>query len=961
MSSARLRAGPGLLLLLFVALPLLGLAVLIEHGRGRLDERARQDDFAALERRLDIWVSRTAWRAFMQERVPALAERCWQLGPESPAAQQLLADTARSWQCPLELAFFRDRKYVVGSPDRTHRDLLERVFTGVLLTGEAAVARQKELQGELWQVFGASCRLELLRKRRGLTGFILGSKPGAYYWDEWPDGRGVFVLVPLLPDLARRCAMVLGEPGADRLVGVTAAKSGYVLPPAGLSPADVARASALARAEGLNRVTCGDRHWVFCENQEDHVWCAVSPVLTGAHSHWPDVVVFLALLGTGLCLGLLVAEWAFAWRPIGVPNWVESLPLRLKLVAMFAMAAWVPLLAAITLGALTLLDRGELMAAAVGRAGLSRILGCENGFAARYARFFEVSQQLRQAQAVQNLDVPAIAGMVGQLVERNEIQRFEVRDHRGAVVWTTDDPTIHGTRYATNLFSKNAMARHAGARLQRPAGQVSPEEVIAEPLFTSDDVGMATLIRYPGRSWKMTMADHPALYYWDVYPELATGAVFIGTIHQVDMMLPVYLTTVLQRPVPPGAPRLTAFQFGSECTSGRLVSDPQAGDDAVALLAAAVRSHETRRVVRRELHLRDGDCFVTMRPDNIYGDFVLIDLVNVGDALAQLGRFRLLLVAWSLLALAAAGFGAWRLSSLFLVPVRDLAEGVAGIRRRDESWRIPVRRPDEFGALASAFNRVLADLKELQYGRIVQESLLPHNVLPPAGYELLISRRSATDLAGDYHDVVPLADGRVVAMLGDVTGHGISAALAMAMARATVAYQRRAGWEFPGPVLDRLNALFHRELRPQGKYMTFGCLVLSPDRHHVLYENAGGPYPLAFAAATGTVVEWKVPSAPLGMGKRRRSGRAEATLAPGDAVLLYTDGFSECPNPAGDGFGYGRLLREFGELMRTGCDAAACLARLNGSLDDWRAGRPLDDDVTLVVLRRLSGSDSNTM
>jgi phosphoserine phosphatase RsbU/P len=286
-------------------------------------------------------------------------------------------------------------------------------------------------------------------------------------------------------------------------------------------------------------------------------------------------------------------------------------------------------------------------------------------------------------------------------------------------------------------------------------------------------------------------------------------------------------------------------------------------------------------------------------------------------------------------------------------PLTGLGEGISAIRRRDSLFRIPVTRPDELGTLAGAFNRILGEMKELQYGRIVQESLLPGNPPIPPGYEVEQFRRTANDLAGDYHDILRLDDGRWAFFLGDVTGHGISAALAMAMAKATVDYQGLAGEAFPTRVMDQLNSLFYRELKPRQKFMTLGCLLLNPATHEVTFQNAGHPYPMIFRTQTGTIEELPLPSLPLGARRARKDEILKTTLSPRDAILLYSDGFVECTNARGKMFGYPRFLNLFRDLLAQGFTGADLIAGLDRSLDEFRTPGAYPDDVTLLLIQRM--------
>ncbi|MBI3038331.1 SpoIIE family protein phosphatase [bacterium] len=304
------------------------------------------------------------------------------------------------------------------------------------------------------------------------------------------------------------------------------------------------------------------------------------------------------------------------------------------------------------------------------------------------------------------------------------------------------------------------------------------------------------------------------------------------------------------------------------------------------------------------------------------------------------------------IALLVALLASRMLTRLFLSPIGDLTSGISAIQNRDYAYRIPVRRTDEFGIVVVAFNKFLGDLKEMQYGRIVQESLLPSGFGAPPGYEIECVRFPATDLAGDYHDIFSFPDGRWMFILGDVTGHGISAALAMAMAKATIEYQRVSQWTYPSQVIENLNLLFFKELKPRNKYMTFQCLVLDTKSHQLTYDNAGHGFPLYYQKDKKTVTEIEMPSFPLGMRKKRNPSTITVTMNPGDAVLLFTDGYTECADVNNEPFGLEKLIELFQQFMRQGLSIRETAKELMRLLDEFRTPGAYPDDVTLVFLQR---------
>jgi hypothetical protein len=236
---------------------------------------------------------------------------------------------------------------------------------------------------------------------------------------------------------------------------------------------------------------------------------------------------------------------------------------------------------------------------------------------------------------------------------------------------------------------------------------------------------------------------------------------------------------------------------------------------------------------------------------------------------------------------------------------------------------------------------------ELEVARELQVELLPHDVPPIPGYDFAHSYRTANEVGGDYYDLTPLPDGRVALLVGDASGHGMAAGLVMAIANATL---KTALDLDPSP--ERVIALLNRSLCRTGTKRTFMSVfyaLLDPLTGRMEYVCAGHPFPV-LRRADGTLEELGCGCLPLGMREPLDLHRQEVMLAPGDLVLLYTDGLAEALDGQGrEAFGYPRIAALAGD----GGSPRTVHDRILGAFDRHVAGEPLKDDVTLLVAARL--------
>ncbi|MBF0500678.1 MAG: HAMP domain-containing protein, partial [Candidatus Riflebacteria bacterium] len=124
------------------------------------------------------------------------------------------------------------------------------------------------------------------------------------------------------------------------------------------------------------------------------------------------------------------------------------------------------------------------------------------------------------------------------------------------------------------------------------------------------------------------------------------------------------------------------------------------------------------------------------------------------------------------------------LARTFLEPISKLQHGVEALSERRFAERLPEGDQGEFGDLIRAFNEMMEGFSDLEVARIVQENLFPRIPPSPGSWRIDGVSMSATELGGDYFDYLAIGERRAAIIVGDVSGHGVSAALVMAMAKA---------------------------------------------------------------------------------------------------------------------------------------------------------------------------------
>lgn len=236
---------------------------------------------------------------------------------------------------------------------------------------------------------------------------------------------------------------------------------------------------------------------------------------------------------------------------------------------------------------------------------------------------------------------------------------------------------------------------------------------------------------------------------------------------------------------------------------------------------------------------------------------------------------------------------------------------------------------------------------ELETARGIQSSILPD--LPPAvnGIELAHAYLPATEVGGDFYDVLALEDGRVAVAIGDVAGHGVSSGLVMSMAKSALSVQVSFDPEVAA-VFSTLNRMVYQSARRR-LLSTLCYALVDPRRKKIAFASAGHVFP--YRVSTGGKVEALESIAyPLGVRPSLAVQVKEHQAAPGDAFFLFSDGLVEASREGDEEpFGFERLEESL--ARNAGKPPAKLRDAVIAEVRAFTRYAPQTDDLTVLVLR----------
>jgi serine phosphatase RsbU (regulator of sigma subunit) len=233
---------------------------------------------------------------------------------------------------------------------------------------------------------------------------------------------------------------------------------------------------------------------------------------------------------------------------------------------------------------------------------------------------------------------------------------------------------------------------------------------------------------------------------------------------------------------------------------------------------------------------------------------------------------------------------------------------------------------------------------EIEIAREVQAGLFPQKMPPLRTLEYAGGCVQARVVGGDYYDFLDLGPGRVAIVLADIAGKGISGALLMANLQANLRSQYTLALEDVSRLLQSVNRLFC-ENTPEDRYATLFYADYADSGRRLRYVNCGHNPPLLLRAG-GALERLHATATILGMFADWQCTMGEATLQPGDTLVMYTDGITEAPSPAGEEFGERRLVETIREHSREA--ASDLLSRIHAAVQQFSSGAQADD-LTLVI------------
>jgi phosphoserine phosphatase RsbU/P len=287
--------------------------------------------------------------------------------------------------------------------------------------------------------------------------------------------------------------------------------------------------------------------------------------------------------------------------------------------------------------------------------------------------------------------------------------------------------------------------------------------------------------------------------------------------------------------------------------------------------------------------------------------------------------------------------------------VMKIVDAFKRLAQGDFSVRLNFRLKDERNQMITTFNEIVPKLEEhlrmstaLGVAQEVQQSLLPNEDPTLQGFDIAGSSVYCDETGGDYYDFIDIDQDRLAVVVGDVSGHGVSSALLMATARALIMLRASMPGQAAG-IINDVNKQLSLDACQTCNFMTFFYCELTSTEREVCWVRAGHDPALLYDSDTDQFDELKGHGLALGVDYTFEYDEFNCILAPGQIVLIGTDGIWEMHNEAGEMFGKDRVK----EIIRNNISATAkeIIAAITDALNKFRGSKQPEDDITMVVIK----------
>ncbi|MFQ5603806.1 MAG: SpoIIE family protein phosphatase [bacterium] len=289
-------------------------------------------------------------------------------------------------------------------------------------------------------------------------------------------------------------------------------------------------------------------------------------------------------------------------------------------------------------------------------------------------------------------------------------------------------------------------------------------------------------------------------------------------------------------------------------------------------------------------------------------------------------------------------------------PVQRLTESTREVARGNWDISIDYKSNDEIGILAQSFEQMVHSLREnarmwheFNVAREMQSQMLPKTFPEIAGLQISAKSIPAKEVGGDFYDFLGIEDGKLGIVVGDVSGHGVSAAMVMTAAMSAVRFAAEEKGH-TDDVLDMVNNRLSKDMQSH-MFVALFYGIIDPRMYKLLYTNAGQTMPFIWRDGQVSFLPQaeKSDRFPLGIVRSTIYEQLSFDMQQGDILIFYTDGIVDAMNGHSATYGFERFAASISK--HAGLSPTEMVEQLVADMQAYSEDNNFHDDVTLVIVK----------
>jgi len=825
-----------------------------------------------------------------------------------------------------------DQNTVTRQPNR---HIIGKVWQQLISNKKLSARDDKSLQKKLQLLFGAECSIGYLKIREGqLIELRKKGRRGYLFWKRFSPDEPSGILVYHLP--SAKTLEILRAYGKEFPISFSFWPKNELQPAFENSDniADGIFIKKLLENQMTDFCSYRQRYWFITRTSEGSYLASISMPdarLTQSKRGLVNLVFLLA--------GTIFSSFLF------IPRFnlqTVFISIRTKLIGLVLIAIAIPSFGFIYTGILSIADREGVLLSGIENQQRQFLSAIEDEFALEEKKFEKDCDSLFELIA-NNYNPDSFEKISRSFMKSGKAIRLETRRIDGEVLdLLSREGYFDGLEKTHDAFSRHSIRIHLEKRLKNEnvVLQKLPDSAMTG-IFENSDSGFSQILEAPGRAHRIKFGDNELLWYCR-FIETSAHPIALLTVFQArDLSRKNFLLDFVKKH-PEKAMKLGVFNFANRTW---LKEPPTQVKSAEKLIEQAILEEKTVTKIMSDL---SGRFIAVAMPGMLLAPFHVVYLSRDNLILDETRKLGILLTLGNCLILLITLVVAQLISQTFLIPIKEINRGLEAMQKRLPEAKVAITNKDELGELGIAFNQMIDDLQEMQLAKIVQDSLFPAKDVRIPGYDLSIFNHTATELGGDYCDVLPFSADQWLILIGDVSGHGTPAAMAMAMVKAAIFQACRD--HVPFELLpEKISNMMMKNLKKK-KMMTMLFILLNNKTHQVNIINAGHNWPIILEKDKG-FEEIKLIGMPLGIRRNAVSrGSTTMTIKAGDSLFAYTDALIEGTNASEEPFGFDRLHQNI--QKNSSLAPGALIKALESSWKQHLGTNKQEDDLTMLALKR---------